>query len=145
MLKSGYETRNGRIEILPLIDVVFLLLVYFIYAMTSMIVNDGIKVELPQVATVSDVERGKPLIISISEDSSITIGKDRIREKDLRVTLLKFASEDPDMQILIRGHRSASLSTAIQILNAVQSAGFTSVSFENLIALAGVADGLDVS
>ncbi|MBW1821228.1 MAG: biopolymer transporter ExbD, partial [Deltaproteobacteria bacterium] len=39
-----YKTKNPRIEMLPLIDVVFLLLVFFIYAMLSMAVHRGLPV-----------------------------------------------------------------------------------------------------
>ena len=44
-LESGYENRRARIEMLPLIDIVFLLLVFFIYAMLSMVAHRGMKVE----------------------------------------------------------------------------------------------------
>ena len=45
-LTSGYEERKARIEMLPLIDIVFLLLVFFIYAMLSMTIHRGLEVEL---------------------------------------------------------------------------------------------------
>ena len=50
-LSCGYETRKARVEMLPLIDVVFLLLVFFIYAMLSMVVHHGLKIELPSAGT----------------------------------------------------------------------------------------------
>lgn len=46
-------TRKARVEMLPLIDIVFLLLVFFIYAMLSMAVHRGLPVELPVSASVS--------------------------------------------------------------------------------------------
>ena len=43
-LSSGYEEKKARVEMLPLIDVVFLLLVFFIYAMLSMVLHRGLRV-----------------------------------------------------------------------------------------------------
>ena len=52
--------KKARIEMLPLIDIVFLLLVFFIYAMLSMAVHRGLPVELPLSATA---EIDKKLIL----------------------------------------------------------------------------------
>ena len=49
-LTTGYEYKKARIELIPLLDVVFLLLVFFIYAILSMSVHQGVRVTLP-VAT----------------------------------------------------------------------------------------------
>jgi biopolymer transport protein ExbD len=49
-LASGYEERKARIEMVPLIDCMFLLLVFFMYAMVSMTVHRGIRVNLPKGA-----------------------------------------------------------------------------------------------
>ena len=52
--------RRARIEILPLIDIVFLLLVFFIYAMLSMAVHRGVPVNLP---TSSSADREKTNLV----------------------------------------------------------------------------------
>ncbi|MCA1809797.1 MAG: ExbD/TolR family protein, partial [Kiritimatiellia bacterium] len=62
-LSTGYETRKARVEMLPLIDVVFLLLVFFIYAMLSMVLHRGIKVALPEVGQ-ADVNRRDYLAVT---------------------------------------------------------------------------------
>ena len=46
-LTTGYEYKKARIELIPLLDVVFLLLVFFIYAILSMSVHQGVRVTLP--------------------------------------------------------------------------------------------------
>ena len=52
-LKTGFEVKKARILMIPLIDIVFLLLVFFIYAMLSMVVHRGFKVDLPQATTIT--------------------------------------------------------------------------------------------
>ena len=63
MKVSFPKGRSPRIEMLPLIDIVFLLLVFFIYAMLSMAVHRGMPVILP---TSSTAEIDKELIISVT-------------------------------------------------------------------------------
>ena len=70
-LATGYENRKPRIEIVPLIDVVFLLLVFFIYAMLSMVVCRGLRVELPSAQGVT--EDMKTVIITLSSDNGVSI------------------------------------------------------------------------
>jgi biopolymer transport protein ExbD len=60
---SAPKQRQARIEMLPLIDIVFLLLVFFIYAMLSMAVHRGLSVELPVSATA---ELDKERILSVT-------------------------------------------------------------------------------
>ena len=51
-------TKKARIEMLPLIDIVFLLLVFFIYAMLSMAVHRGLPVELP-LSTTAEIDKNR--------------------------------------------------------------------------------------
>ncbi|MBW1898638.1 MAG: biopolymer transporter ExbD, partial [Deltaproteobacteria bacterium] len=63
-MKLCLETkRKARIEMLPLIDIVFLLLVFFIYAMLSMAVHHGLPIDLP---ISSSAEIDKKLVLSIT-------------------------------------------------------------------------------
>ncbi|MBW1748941.1 MAG: biopolymer transporter ExbD [Deltaproteobacteria bacterium] len=68
--------RKVRIEMLPLIDIVFLLLVFFIYAMLSMAVHRGLPVVLP---TSSSAKIDKELVLSVTVKSDRTIYVDKER------------------------------------------------------------------
>ena len=65
-ISSGYEAKKARVEMLPLIDVVFLLLVFFIYAMVSMVVHRGIQIDLPSAGTAT-LESEDYISITIDE------------------------------------------------------------------------------
>ena len=70
-IKTG---KRPRIEMLPLIDIVFLLLVFFIYAMLSMAVHKGLPVTLPSSAT-AETTRTAPVSITLKADGSIFLDK----------------------------------------------------------------------
>ncbi|MGA9260379.1 MAG: biopolymer transporter ExbD, partial [Desulfobacterales bacterium] len=63
-MKTNFRnTKKARIEMLPMIDCVFLLLVFFIYAMLSMAVHRGLPVNLPAAKTV---KIDKKLVLAVS-------------------------------------------------------------------------------
>ncbi|MEE9566422.1 MAG: biopolymer transporter ExbD, partial [Desulfobacteria bacterium] len=55
-MKLKLERKSARIELIPLVDIIFLLLVFFIYSMLSMAVYRGIPVMLPQAETVESAK-----------------------------------------------------------------------------------------
>ena len=80
------ERRKSRIEMLPLIDIVFLLLVFFIYAMLSMAVHRGMPVVLPTSSTAK-IDKHLILSVTVRADGSIFLDKEPIILKDLKGAL----------------------------------------------------------
>jgi len=129
MISSGYENRKARVEMLPLIDVVFLLLVFFIYAMLSMVVHRGLRVELPSAST-AEVDRNEYVSITIAKDNSIFVHKERVELNGLIEKVMEHADKKADIPVFINGDRRADLGVAIKILDLLKSAGIKEVSFE---------------
>jgi len=126
-LTSGYESRSARIEIVPLIDVVFLLLVFFIYAMLSMTVYRGLRVSLPQgVGQTEDLET---LVIAIAEDNTLWIDQTPVTLQEA-VTRAQARVTDAPVPVLISGDRQAGLGVSIELLSALRQGGIESVSFQ---------------
>ena len=128
-LSSGYENKRARVEMLPLIDIVFLLLVFFIYAMLSMVVHRGIKVELPQ-ASAAHVERKDYVSITITEDNTIFVDEDAVTLESLVEQVGEAQRAKDDAPIFINGDRRADLGIAVRILDHLRRAGIAEVSFE---------------
>jgi len=126
-LSSGYETKKARVEMLPLIDVVFLLLVFFIYAMLSMVVHHGLKVDLPSVGT-STMEQSDYIDITIDAENRLFLNKEPTEIKGLakRVLMLRGTETKP---VFINGDRKADLGLAIELLDDLKKAGIEEVSF----------------
>lgn len=126
-LATGYEDRKPRIEIVPLIDVVFLLLVFFVYAMLSMVVYRGLRVELPSAQGVA--EEMKTVIITLSADNVISMDG---KAFDMQEVIAEAArkSKDTSYPVLISGDRAADLGVAIELLAGLRSAGISAVSFQ---------------
>ena len=126
-LRSGYETKKARVEMLPLIDVVFLLLVFFIYAMLSMVMHHGLKVDLPSAGSVS-LEKEDYIAITIDADNRLFLNDEPAEVDGLaeRVLALRGSEAKP---VFINGDRKADLGLAIELLDDLKKAGIEEVSF----------------
>lgn len=126
-LRSGYETKKARVEMLPLIDVVFLLLVFFIYAMVSMVLHRGLTVDLPAAGTAA-LETGDYVSISIDAQNALYLNGEAVEAEGLaaRVLALRKDSKQP---VFIEGDAQADLGRAIQLLDDLKKNGIEEVSF----------------
>ena len=128
-LSSGYEDRKARVEMLPLIDIVFLLLVFFIYAMLSMVVHLGLRVELPTASTAL-VDTREYVSITLTSDNAIYLDKERVALDELADRVVERMDGREDTPIFIHGDIRAELGVAIQILDLLKRVGVRQVSFE---------------
>ena len=133
-VKTGYENRRARIELLPMIDVVFLLLVFFIYAMLSMVTHRGLRVELPVSAT-AQADKRQYLNITITSENTILLENEVVQLSDLARRVLEtraLESRKPGdgMAVFIRGDAHSDLGVALGVLDRLRAAGIRDVSFE---------------
>jgi biopolymer transport protein ExbD len=127
--KTGYEKRRARVEMLPLIDVVFLLLVFFIYAMVSMVLHHGLKVDLPKAGN-TQLDNREYLNITITAENRILFQETETTVDALPRLIKEYlAQRDPETPVYINGDQQADLGIAIEILDKLRSAQIEKVSF----------------
>ncbi|HTL70137.1 MAG TPA: biopolymer transporter ExbD [Candidatus Eisenbacteria bacterium] len=122
--------RRARIEIIPLIDIVFFLLATFVMVSLSMVKNQGISVNLPKAATSSRQSEKTFTSLTVTKEDELYFNKDRIRVDDLPRRLAALKASDPDPKVLISGDESALLGSAIRVLDDVRKSGITKVSIQ---------------
>jgi biopolymer transport protein ExbD len=126
-LETGYENRRARIEMVPLMDCIFLLLVYFIYAMFTMRVHRGMRVELPR-ATGTAIVRAQ-LVITLRADGTLQLdGRDLARDDLLLEAAERHGREG--LPVLISADRRVPLGSGIELLARLQQAGVEDVTFQ---------------
>jgi len=125
-VKTGHEESKIRIEMIALLDVVFLLLVFFIYAMLSMVVQRGIGVSLPNAEGVIQEES---IIIVIDKTNRIMLNE-RVFDIESVVQESVYLSTINNLPVLIRGDSQADLGVAIELLSRLRNRGIESVSFQ---------------
>ena len=126
-LKTGFETKKARIEMIPLIDIVFLLLVFFIYAMLSMVVHRGFKVDLPQVTT-AEIDKEDYASITVDKENRILLNKEEVLIENLSEEIKTEIKEG--VKIFINGDKEADLGVVINVLDTLRRDNIKEVYFE---------------
>ena len=121
--------RRGRIEMLPLIDIVFLLLVFFIYAMLSMVVHRGSPINLPKAST-APLDQSDYLSLSIEREGAIYLDKMRVTLVELPSQLRQRKEEQPHLKVFVGGDRAVHYEKVIQVLDVVRQVGISRVALE---------------
>ncbi len=129
MRLKGQPRRSGRIEMIPLIDVVFLLLIFFIYAMLSMTIHKGIPVLLPKAKT-SLIDKEAYLSIGITRDYRIFLDDREVPMEGLLQRLRERRKEQPQLRVFISGDRRIPYEWVVKVLDTVRTSGLTKVSLE---------------
>ena len=130
---SGYlGIKKVRIEMLPLIDIVFLLLIFFIYAMLSMAVHRSLPVSLP-VSSTAEIHTELNLSISVTSNGDIFLDKIMVSPKDLQVILqdkVQKAADHNSVQVDLFADKAVSYQKLYGVLDIVRTAGVSNVSLQ---------------
>ena len=118
-----------RVEMLPLIDIVFLLLVVFIYTMLSMAVHKGMAVQLPTGEQIQ-VEKEAPLSISISAEGEVFVNKTLVALDHLTARLESYASVDKEKGVLLFADQQVSYQRVFEVLDRIRQAGLHRISLQ---------------
>lgn len=121
--------RKSRIEMLPLIDIVFLLLVVFIYTMLSMAVHRGLDVSLPS-SSVAEIEKSLVLSVSVERDGTVYVDKERVDVNDLTKILETKVQGHPNPGVLLFADNNLSYQSLFQILDKIKMAGLNRISLQ---------------
>jgi len=132
-IKRRYRLKSARIEMVPLIDIVFLLLVFFIYTMLSMAVHRGMKLDLPESASPEKSEESS-LSVSVTAlrgESRVYLNREEISLPDLEKVLNKRvlrAEEKP--AVLLFADREVSYQQLYEVLDRISAAGVSAISLQ---------------
>jgi len=121
--------RRARIEMLPLIDIVFLLLVFFIYAMLSMAVHRGLPVVLP-ASTTTMLEKHLLLSVTVRSDGAIYVNKEEIPFDSLREILKRKTQSEEKPGVLLFADKDLSYQDLFNVLDEVRMAGLNRISLQ---------------
>ena len=124
------QKRRARIEIVPLIDIIFFLLATFVLVSLSMVKHQGIPVVLPSAATGVQQEQKDHVVISISDAGQLYLDKNELQPEELFKTMRSLQEKDSGLRVLINGDENARLGLAIQVLDEIRKIGITKVAFE---------------
>ena len=127
---SPIPHKKARIEIIPLIDIMFFLLASFMMVSLSQVHMKGMNVELPTGVSGETQSKKDYVSLSVDRDGFFYFDKTKMEMEQLQKSLAEVHQTAPDAKIFVRGDREAIHGNVIRLLNVVRSAGFYKMAFE---------------
>lgn len=128
---GGDGKKKARIEIIPLIDVIFFLLATFVLFTLSLNKSQGLPVSLPKTATSAPRDPSNSVTITVTAEGTLAWDKDLITLDEFLVRLQTYKNQmGPDARILINGDEAAFFSQARYVIDEVRKSGITKVLIE---------------
>lgn len=124
MLQEQDEKDN--IDMTPMLDVVFILLIFFIVT-ASFVKEAGIDVNRPEAATAVKKQRAN-ILVAISDKGDIWINKRKIDIRAVQANIERLKAENPQGTVVIQADKKSTTDTLIKVMDAARAAGVFDVS-----------------
>ena len=127
---SPIPKKHARIEIIPLIDIMFFLLASFMMVSLSQVSMKGWKVKLPEGSSGKVQNKKDYISLSVDKEGTYYFDKQIIKLEEILPRLQLIYKTNPDAKIFIRGDQEAVHGNVTRMLDQIRASGFTKLSFE---------------
>ena len=129
-LASPIRHNRPRIEIIPLIDIMFFLLASFMMVSLSQVHMKGIKVNLPTGQRGETQSKKDYISVSVDSNGNPYFDKTEMTYDTLTTKLKQVHDENPEAKVFVRGDADTVHFNIIRVLDILRAAGFYKVAFE---------------
>lgn len=126
------QHRKLNLDITPLVDVIFLLLIFFMISTTFLSYNE-IKVKLPEAAVESKQMNTGPIEITITRENKIYIDKKIVKPTDLLTSLQQRIATTTDKTLVIRADGQVKHQVVVQVMDTAKLAGIDKLSIATIL------------
>lgn len=116
------EQIMAEINMTPLIDIMLVLLILFMVT-SSVSLESGLDVELPQVAGNTENKEGSAVIISLNDQGELSVQGKRIEFAELSDAIKEAMATEKTGLVILEGDRKSKLGNAVQIMDIAKAAG----------------------
>lgn len=128
-MKVSLKIRKARIELIPLLDMIFLVLVSFVYTFLSMTIQKGIPVRLP-FAQSSIEDKKEYIVVTITQNGTIYINKKEIAREVLISELKVYKNLNPEIKVFLNADKNVIYDKVIEVLDSIRRSGIEKISLE---------------
>ena len=127
---SPIPHKKARIEIIPLIDIMFFLPASFMMVSLSQVHMKGIKVNLPTGQSGEAQSKKDYISVSVNEAGIPFFDKEEMTYEKLTETLRRVYQENPEAKVFVRGDSNTVHGNIIRVLDILRSVGYYKIAFE---------------
>jgi len=124
-LGSERKTKTTELNMAPLIDMVFILLIFFLVT-TSFVKEAGVEVKRPIASTAEQQEKTN-MIVAVTEEGTVHIENQMVDIRSVRSIMERFKHENPLGNVVITADTNSRFGVSIEVLDEVRRAGITNV------------------
>ena len=117
---------DQEINVTPMLDVVFILLIFFIVT-ASFVKESGVDVNRPSAVTAVVKEKGN-ILIAITETGEVWVDRRQVDPRAVRANIERLHAENPQGSVVIQADRNSTTEMLIQVMDAARQAGVYNVS-----------------
>ncbi|MEZ5496709.1 MAG: biopolymer transporter ExbD [Gammaproteobacteria bacterium] len=126
MRRRHFHEDEAEINITPMLDVVFIMLIFFIVT-TSFVKETGVSVNRPQASTAQKVEKGN-ILIAIKDNGQIWINKREVDIRAVRAVVEKMHSENPEGSAVIIADKGSRTGDLVTVMDQIKAAKVEKIS-----------------
>jgi len=122
-IREEEERDTAGVNLTPMIDVVFLLIIFFMVSTTFIELEKDLEIDLPRSeAGTSAADPLEVILVNVQKDGTIVMDGKEVSVEALTYRLQRAAEADPEQGVEIRGDRAADLDSVVRVLDACQKA-----------------------
>lgn len=122
------KKRKARVEIIPMIDVMMFLLVFFVLISLNVIPALGLKTRLPSSSTAQDLKPQSKAVITIASGDVIQVDGENTPLDALVGRLEKLRKEGENLTLIINSDRGVEVQRLVDVMDTLKKGGFDSIS-----------------
>ena len=125
-LSTLSDNEESNIELTPMLDVVFIMLIFFIVT-TSFVKESGIEVSRPNAVSAEKQERAS-IFIAIDSEGQIWLQKRKLEIDAVRANIEKLYAESPEGTVIIQADKKSEIGILVRVMDQVRLAGVKNIS-----------------
>ena len=128
--RSRIASQHPGIQLAPLVDVLLLLLIFFLITWNAARNENELDVKVPKASAAR--EKSAPIgdvIVNVKSDGNVVVNRRTLSGPDLATMLKGLVQLNPDQAVVIRGDEAGAYKNIIGVLNVCSEAGVTNVAF----------------
>ena len=123
--QDGFEEEESEINLTPMLDVVFIMLIFFI--VTAVFVKDpGVEIERPEAETYQQAGAGS-IYVAVTPDDKIHIDREVVDPSEVRYAIERLHKESPEAGVVIQADAEARNELVIRVMDGAKAAGINNI------------------
>jgi biopolymer transport protein ExbD len=126
MRRIHRESDEQQIDLTPMLDVVFIMLIFFIVT-TSFVKESGVDINRPSAATAEKKSKGN-ILIAITQNGEIWLDKRQIDIRAVRANIQRMKAKFPQSAVIIQSDTESKTGTLVRVMDQIRLAGVQNIS-----------------